>query len=543
METDEPLENLNVTDADSGRQTRQDDILQQEFECLREQCCIENEHVVMDAVMYETITTDPVKEEFAQTEKMSTETWNLGRGERDGGEVVDKETTERESIADSAIENLFRQAMGHESIQFDVCIAGIIDDQVRHFCSKGSGDKKNAELFLNICREALAIYGPDLDLREIIELACQSVDSKSFSDFVCRLMGYKFTRRKSRFSINKPVEVMAPLLLESFCRYLHNICAENIDSSSSILDSPNALLPLFFVTTHRYNPAKGSRRINRDLLKSFEPCRFCQTPVLQLQERKRVAKPSGGGKTKKNKSPTNTETSAAHNTPGDTDDRTPLEDAVGATAAELMSAYEQDSGEDIDTELDQIYFKRSKQFCHDGCLFFYLLASSGTSLRNAVTVRDRSRCSGCRVDCAKVILLYRRYMRAHGQCDAETIQEGLVHAGRKAGWTKFVTSKKKAKVLAQKIRRKFEANRRREFARFGVRPGDIWQADHIVPVTRGGGCAFTLLNIRTLCTICHDEATASLTASRHAVRIVCHEGSASAENCTKAQEQAEEASD
>jgi 5-methylcytosine-specific restriction enzyme A len=45
--------------------------------------------------------------------------------------------------------------------------------------------------------------------------------------------------------------------------------------------------------------------------------------------------------------------------------------------------------------------------------------------------------------------------------------------------------------------------------------GDLWQADHIVPVIEGGGeCG--LENFRTLCSACHKEETAML-AKRRAV--------------------------
>jgi hypothetical protein len=57
-------------------------------------------------------------------------------------------------------------------------------------------------------------------------------------------------------------------------------------------------------------------------------------------------------------------------------------------------------------------------------------------------------------------------------------------------------------------------------------PGDLWDADHIVPVIEGGGeCG--LDNFRTLCIPCHKKATAELAAriakgrraSRTAARI------------------------
>lgn len=56
----------------------------------------------------------------------------------------------------------------------------------------------------------------------------------------------------------------------------------------------------------------------------------------------------------------------------------------------------------------------------------------------------------------------------------------------------------------------FEATGRKSRWR---RHGDLWQADHIVPVIEGGGeCGID--NYRTLCTACHRRETAALAARR-----------------------------
>lgn len=47
--------------------------------------------------------------------------------------------------------------------------------------------------------------------------------------------------------------------------------------------------------------------------------------------------------------------------------------------------------------------------------------------------------------------------------------------------------------------------------------GDLWQADHIVPVIEGGG-ETGLENMRTLCTACHKLATKELRARMAAAR-------------------------
>lgn len=47
--------------------------------------------------------------------------------------------------------------------------------------------------------------------------------------------------------------------------------------------------------------------------------------------------------------------------------------------------------------------------------------------------------------------------------------------------------------------------------------GDLWQADHIIPVVEGGG-ECTLDNLRSLCTACHKNETAGLARRRAQVR-------------------------
>jgi hypothetical protein len=44
------------------------------------------------------------------------------------------------------------------------------------------------------------------------------------------------------------------------------------------------------------------------------------------------------------------------------------------------------------------------------------------------------------------------------------------------------------------------------------RAGDLWQADHIIPVCDGGGIA-DLANLRTLCVPCHEQVTEQLVTS------------------------------
>ncbi len=68
------------------------------------------------------------------------------------------------------------------------------------------------------------------------------------------------------------------------------------------------------------------------------------------------------------------------------------------------------------------------------------------------------------------------------------------------------------------IRRLRGSGRARAFALHGLRPGmrrSLWDADHIVPVSEGGG-ECDLSNIRTLCLRCHRSVTGELRRRRAA---------------------------
>jgi hypothetical protein len=63
--------------------------------------------------------------------------------------------------------------------------------------------------------------------------------------------------------------------------------------------------------------------------------------------------------------------------------------------------------------------------------------------------------------------------------------------------------------------RKLDYSARRQFLKkWGLREGSrksLWDADHVTPVAEGGGQC-DLSNMRTLCLLCHREATAGLRA-------------------------------
>ncbi len=111
-----------------------------------------------------------------------------------------------------------------------------------------------------------------------------------------------------------------------------------------------------------------------------------------------------------------------------------------------------------------------RTFCSEWCVHEWKLRTDPGYLRERVFLRDKGVCAGCGTDTHEGWL---RLKRARGE------RRTLLLA--KWGLAKF--------------------NRR-----------TLWDADHIVPVVEGGG-ECDLSNIRTLCVLCHREATKALQAT------------------------------
>ena len=113
--------------------------------------------------------------------------------------------------------------------------------------------------------------------------------------------------------------------------------------------------------------------------------------------------------------------------------------------------------------------KGRRTFCSDACVHEWKLRTDPGYLREKVFARDRGVCSKCAVD----TIALRRDMRK------------LDFAARR----QFLKRWK----LAENSRK------------------SLWDADHVIPVAEGGGQC-DLSNMRTLCLLCHREATAALRA-------------------------------
>lgn len=118
----------------------------------------------------------------------------------------------------------------------------------------------------------------------------------------------------------------------------------------------------------------------------------------------------------------------------------------------------------------EILAKRRRTFCSDYCVHQWRLRTDPGYLREQVFARDRGVCAVCSID---TVAAYAALKRARGPARA---------AGLRLYGMKSIGSRR-----------------------------SLWDADHIRPVAEGGGQC-DLENLRTLCLLCHREATGRLRA-------------------------------
>ena len=122
-----------------------------------------------------------------------------------------------------------------------------------------------------------------------------------------------------------------------------------------------------------------------------------------------------------------------------------------------------------------------RTWCSQTCVDLYIEDSNWTLLRRKVRQRDRGICAICGLDTRKLKRRYRKllkWFRARGG------SAGLL---RGAWADKYGIPYRRLK-------------------------GDLWDADHIVPICEGG--PNQLSNLRTLCIPCHHAETRKLKARR-----------------------------
>jgi len=126
----------------------------------------------------------------------------------------------------------------------------------------------------------------------------------------------------------------------------------------------------------------------------------------------------------------------------------------------------------------EILARRRRTFCSDYCVHQWKLRTDPGYLRDQVFARDRGRCAVCQID---TVAAYAALKRARGAARA---------AGLRLYGMKSIASRR-----------------------------SLWDADHTLAVAEGGGQC-ELDNLRTLCLLCHRDATLQLRARLREQKIL-----------------------
>ena len=145
-----------------------------------------------------------------------------------------------------------------------------------------------------------------------------------------------------------------------------------------------------------------------------------------------------------------------------------------------------------------------RYWCSDDCIHQWNLRRDGTYLRESVEKRDKGICASCGVDCHGLELSIKKLKRAGLAC-----------------W--YRKDYPEAYRLMDLFWKTLEGigiappENRHDFRKFSWFKRSLWEADHIIPVSEGGGCA-GLDNLTSLCPRCHKEKTAKDAGSRARAR-------------------------
>jgi len=125
-----------------------------------------------------------------------------------------------------------------------------------------------------------------------------------------------------------------------------------------------------------------------------------------------------------------------------------------------------------------------RTFCSAKCVHEHKLRSSGSYLRTCVYRRDRAVCVICNFDTKTLAKALRVLTVPHKRTRVVPAENAVQYTEMCAEYG--ISMKRKTWGTA--------------------RGGGLWDADHIVRVVDGGGCA-GLDNVRTLCCSCHKAVT------------------------------------
>lgn len=129
-----------------------------------------------------------------------------------------------------------------------------------------------------------------------------------------------------------------------------------------------------------------------------------------------------------------------------------------------------------------ILCKETDLFCNGNCRKEYFIRKSSTSIRRLIYERDEGICASCNLDTKEM-------MREIERMKYVSLEDKIEYFIKKNPNLIQYTSQLKRIILDPK----------------GTE-GYLWQADHILPVMKGGGIA-SFDNLQTLCIFCHLEKT------------------------------------
>ncbi len=147
--------------------------------------------------------------------------------------------------------------------------------------------------------------------------------------------------------------------------------------------------------------------------------------------------------------------------------------------------------------------KGRRTFCSENCVHEWSIRSNSSYMRDQVLKRDGGRCAHCGVKAEKLTKFIQKFNPYTGWGNLNPYPGKYRRAKR-------VRAHLLWKALHVKYPWAFDKWwwENHQVIVMKAAPS-LWQADHIIPVSEGGGqCG--LDNIRTLCLACHDIETAKL---------------------------------
>ncbi|PSC75396.1 DNA annealing helicase and endonuclease ZRANB3 [Micractinium conductrix] len=135
-------------------------------------------------------------------------------------------------------------------------------------------------------------------------------------------------------------------------------------------------------------------------------------------------------------------------------------------------------------------------FCGGECERRFGLKSNGSAYRRAVFKLERGVCVACKLDCHKLVKRL------------QAVEKGS------RGWEeqrRRIIAARAPRLMARGYKAYLDVLVRRAVE------GNAWQADHVVPVYKGGGLC-DVDNLRTLCVACHADVTKEQAKERAATK-------------------------